>query len=256
MFITVKRHEREKQQIAAASNRLTDAILNSSTVGLFLLDAKDRIQPQVSKALGTLFRRQNFNNLSFEKLIAPLVSAKTLSAARGYIARLFESDGSVANPLEDVEVRLPNPAGGFDGAHYSFHFTAFGPTAADSTVTGSTAGESAPDRFWLVRVSDITARVQQQRELEDLRATGEAHAEILCGVLQAGRARFGAFLRKTDASMETINQVLKKPAREADAFRSKLEETLAEVDRVRRDAAKRRRAHSGTRCRNCAAATI
>ncbi len=31
--------------------------------------------------------------------------------------------------------------------------------------------------------------------------------------------------------------MLKKPAREADAFRSKLEETLDEVDRVRRDAA-------------------
>ena len=37
--------------------------------------------------------------------------------------------------------------------------------------------------------------------------------------------------------MKTINGVLKKPAREADAFRSKLEETLEEVDRVRRDAA-------------------
>jgi two-component system, chemotaxis family, sensor kinase CheA len=37
--------------------------------------------------------------------------------------------------------------------------------------------------------------------------------------------------------MKTINGVLKKPAREADAFRSKLEETLDEVDRVRRDAA-------------------
>ena len=31
--------------------------------------------------------------------------------------------------------------------------------------------------------------------------------------------------------------MLKKPAREEDAFRSKLEETLEEVDRVRRDAA-------------------
>jgi chemotaxis protein histidine kinase CheA len=37
--------------------------------------------------------------------------------------------------------------------------------------------------------------------------------------------------------MKTINGVLKKPAREADAFRSKLEETLHEVDRIRRDAA-------------------
>ena len=37
--------------------------------------------------------------------------------------------------------------------------------------------------------------------------------------------------------MKTINGVLKKPAREAGAFRNKLEETLDEVDRIRRDAA-------------------
>ena len=37
--------------------------------------------------------------------------------------------------------------------------------------------------------------------------------------------------------MKAINEVLKKPARETGAFRSKLEATLDEVDRVRRDAA-------------------
>src|ERR1700743_1443733 len=37
--------------------------------------------------------------------------------------------------------------------------------------------------------------------------------------------------------MKTITGVLKKPAREAGAFRHKLEETLEEVDRIRRDAA-------------------
>jgi two-component system chemotaxis sensor kinase CheA len=44
-------------------------------------------------------------------------------------------------------------------------------------------------------------------------------------------------LQRTAESMKTINNVLKKSAREAGAFRNKLEETLEEVDRVRRDAA-------------------
>jgi signal transduction histidine kinase len=65
----------------------------------------------------------------------------------------------------------------------------------------------------------------------------QTQGEILRSVLKAGGGRFGAFLQKTDASMKTINGVLKKPAREADAFRGKLEETLHEVDRIRRDAA-------------------
>jgi signal transduction histidine kinase len=227
MFISVKRHEREKQDLIGASNRLTDAFLKSSTQGLFLLDAKDKILPQVSTSLAALFRRQDFTNLSFEKLLGPVVSAKTLSVARTFVARLLDAaasnDAARENPLQDVEVRLVKPDGNFETAHYSFEFSA--------------VDAAREPRAWLVRVTDITARVQQQRELEDLRTQVQTQGEILHSVLRSGAARFGAFLQRTDASMKTINGVLKKPAREADAFRNKLEETLEEVDRVRRDAA-------------------
>jgi len=226
MFISVKRHEREKQDLIGANNRLIDSILKSSAQGMFLLDTKDMILPPVSASLATLFRRQDFTNLSFEKLIAPHVTAKTLSAARSFVTRLREGaapDPAQPNPLQDTEVRLAKPDGAFETLHYSFEFH-----AVDSP--------QAP-RSWLVRVTDITARVQQHRELEDLRTQVQTQGEILRGVLQGGGARFGAFLHRTDASLKTINGVLKKPAREAAAFRSKLEETLDEVDRVRRDAA-------------------
>ncbi len=227
MFISVKRHEREKQELIGAGNRLTDAILQGSAQGLFLLDAKDKILPQVSASMAALFRRQDFTHLSFDKLIGPVVTAKTLSTARSFVTRLLDaaapSDAAQLNPLQDVEIRLANSDGTFDTAHYSFEFTA--------------VDLPREPRAWLVRVSDITARVQQQRELEDLRTQIQTQSEVLRSVLQVGGARFGAFLQRTDASMKTINAVLKKPAREADAFRSKLEETLDEVDRVRRDAA-------------------
>jgi len=232
MFISVKRHEREKQDLIGASNRLTDALLKSSAQGLFLLDAKDKILPQVSASLAALFRRQDFTNLSFEKLIGPLVSAKTLSVVRAFVTRLLDAPGLSNsaqsnplqdNPLEDVEVRLANADGAFETAHYSFEFHA--------------VDLGREPRAWLVSVTDITAREQQQRELEDLRTQVQTQGEILRGVLQAGGARFSAFLQRTDASMKAINGVLKKPARETAAFRNKLEQTLDEVDRVRRDAA-------------------
>ncbi len=160
--------------------------------GLFLLDAKDKILPQVSQSLATLFRRQDFANLSFEKLIGPLVTAKTLSVARAFMARLLDAAASDAadqpNPLQDVEVRLANADGSVETAHYCFEFNAV----------------DFPDepRSWLVRVTDITARVQQQRELEDLRAQMQTQGEILRSVLLAGGARFGAFLQRTDAVNE------------------------------------------------------
>src|SRR5277367_2117388 len=121
MFISVKRHEREKQELISASNRLTDAILKTSSIGLFLMDAKGKVQPQVSASLGELFRRQDFANLTVEKLIGPLVSAKTLSVVRTYMARLLENGKSDAedagNPLQDVEVKLPIADGSSRTAH-------------------------------------------------------------------------------------------------------------------------------------------
>jgi two-component system, chemotaxis family, sensor kinase CheA len=226
MFISVKRHEREKQELINASNRLTDAILKTSTIGLFLMDSKGKVQPQVSASLGALFRRQDFANLTVEKLIGPLVSAKTLSVVRTFMTRLLDpsrGEADPGNPLQDVEVKLANTDGSFAAAHYSFEF--------------SSVDIPLEPRSWMVRVTDITARVQELRELEDLRVEVLTQGEILRSVLQAGGTRFGSFLQKTDASMKTINGVLKKSAREAGAFRNKLEETLEEVDRIRRDAA-------------------
>jgi hypothetical protein len=226
MFISVKRHEREKQELLHASNRLTDAILKTSSIGLFLMDSKGKVQSQVSASLGTLFRRQDFGSLTVEKLIGPLVSAKTLSVVRTYMTRLLDSsrgEADEANPLQDVDVKLTNADGSFASAHYSFEFN-----SVDLPLE---------PRFWMVRVTDITARAQELRELEELRVQVLTQGEILRSVLQAGGTRFGSFLQKTDASMKTINGVLKKPAREAGAFRHKLEETLEEVDRIRRDAA-------------------
>jgi signal transduction histidine kinase len=227
MFITVKRHEREKQELINAGNRLTDAILKNTDQGLFLLDAKDKVVPPVSQSLAVLFRRQDFTNLTFEKMLAPIVTAKTLTVVRSHIAELLGSaprDAAAAmNLLDNIDVRLTNPDGSLETAHYSF---AFDPLVIPHEP-----------RVWLVRVTDITARVQSTRELEELRSQVQTQGEILRGVLQMGGARFGGFMQKTDASMKTIATVLKKPAREADAFRHKLQETLDQVDRIRREAA-------------------
>jgi two-component system, chemotaxis family, sensor kinase CheA len=225
MFITAKRHEREMQELLDDSNRITDAVLKHSEPGLFLLDGKGKIQRQVSQSLAALFRREEFANLSIEKLLAPFVTAKTLTVARNHIAGLLgtapRDDAGESNPLKDVEVRLPKSDGSFDAAHYCFEFTLV---------------EGEP-RAWLVRVTDITLRVQTARELEELQLQVQTQGEILRSVLQVGGPRFAALLQRTDASMKTINAVLKKPAREEEAFRNKLEEALDEVDRVRRDAA-------------------
>jgi two-component system chemotaxis sensor kinase CheA len=221
MFIMGKRRKREKEATVGARSGLTAAILNSIPQGLFLLDAKDKVLPPVSRALAALFRREDFADLTFEKLIAPVVTPKTLTAAKKHIAALLS--GAAVPSLGDIDVRLKNPDGSFDTAHYCFEFELL--DAADEP------------RVCVVRVTDITAQVQAGRELEDLRIQVQTQGEILRSVLQVGPARFCAFMQKADASMNAIGTVLKKPAREEAAFRNKLEEILNEVDRVRREAA-------------------
>jgi two-component system chemotaxis sensor kinase CheA len=226
MFITVKRHEREKQELLSVSNRLNEAVLKHVDQGLFLLDAVGNLLPTQSHSMPTMFRRKDLATLSFEKLLVPVVSSKTLTVARAFIAALLGAPRDSAppeNPLTCVDMRLANADGSFDNAHYSFEFDAI-------------AAPGEPP-FWLVRVTDITSRIQLTREVEDLRTQVQTQGEILRGVLQMGGARFGAFMQKADESMKKINAVLKKPAREADAFRQKIEETLDEVDRIRREAA-------------------
>jgi two-component system chemotaxis sensor kinase CheA len=222
MFITGKRRKRENQATDGARSGLTDAVLNSIPQGLFLLDAEDNVLPPLSRALAALFRREDFANLTFEKLLAPVVTPKTLTATRNHIAALLGGAADTQS-LSDIDVRLKNSDGSFDTAHYSFEFEPI--AAADEPPV------------WLVRVTDITARVQANRELEELRIQVQTQGEILRSVLQMGPARFSAFMQKTDASMNAIGTVLKKPAREEAAFRNKLEEILNQVDRVRREAA-------------------
>ena len=225
LFFTRKRREREKQPLGATT-RLIDAILKNSDQGLFILDSKGRIMPPVSRALATLFRRPDFANLSLEKLLAPLVSARTLTAVRTHMTCLISgtsNDTTPANVLKDIEVRLSNPEGAAETAHYRFDFDPV--DMPDET------------QAWLVRVDNITEQVQTFREVEELRSQLRTQGEILRSVMRMGRARFGTFVKQTEESMKNIAAVLKKSAREEDAFRSKLEETLAEVDRIRREAA-------------------
>ena len=225
MFISVKRHEREKQALIGAHNRLNDAVLKHVKQGLFLLDGKGNVLLPVSHTLTSQFRRQDCTNLNFEKLLAPVVTAKTLTVVRNHMAALLnggQQNPEAGDPLRDVPVRLPTAQGVAEAAHYCFEFDPL--DVADEP------------RAWLVRVTDITAQVSAARELEELRAQVELQGEMLRGVLQLGGACFGAFMQRTDASMKTIGKVLKKPAREQTAFRHKLQETLNEVDRVRREA--------------------
>lgn len=226
MFISSKRHEREKQQLIGAGHRLIDLILNQLPQCLFALDTNLRVVAPISPNIAEMFRRRDFTDVSFSKLLQPIVPVKLLNLASAHLERLRADPGNpdlaASNPLDDVEVRLLQANGSYLTAHYNFEFSPI-----------EVAGEAGT---WLVRVTDTTQLVQQTRELDDLRLQVQTQAEILRSVLKLGRERFAGSVQKTEAAMTAINEILKKPAREPAAFRQKLDQTLVEVDRIRREA--------------------
>jgi signal transduction histidine kinase len=240
MFISKKRHDLDLQAMQSASNRLIEAILNHVSQGVFLLDARDRILQPVSRAMTTLFRRRDFSNLTFERLLAPLVDEQTVIAACATLAkmRLANASGEIASTpgMQEVEVRLPRSDDTVDVAYYAFDFFQL-------DIPGQL-------HAWMVRVTDRTLLARQSEELgelrpqladahpeiQDLRAQLAMQSDVLRCVMQVGRIHFAAAVQRSGAAMKAINAILKKPAREEEAFRQKLEAISAEVAELRREA--------------------
>ncbi len=196
-------------------------------LGILFIDRENNVLPQISAAASALLRCRDFGSANLETLLKPLVAEKTLHsilAARDRLRQPAPADApSGAVELADVDLRLPNPDGSVTTACCRFTFNAV---------------DAHPDRdVCMVAIADETAEVQHLRELEDLRSRVQVQSEILRSLLQIGRARFAVSMQRTDAAMSAINAILKKPAREQSAFRLKLEETLVEVDRIRREGA-------------------
>lgn len=231
MFRSAHRQEREEQAPATARStdriRFDDAIKKTIPLGILFIDCENNVLPGASAAASALLRCRELASANLESLLKPLVAEKALNSILAAVERCRESvpvdAASAATDLPDVEVRLPNADGSVTTAYYRFRF---------GTV------DAYPDcSVCMLAIEDETAGVQHLRELGDLRIQVQIQSEILRSVLQIGRTRFAASMRRTDAAMGAINSILKKPAREQAAFRNKLEETLDEVDRIRREGA-------------------
>src|SRR5271165_3223901 len=110
MFISAKRHEREIKATVNAGNLWTEALLSHVSQGIFFLDVKNRILPPISHSLSNYFGRRDFSQLTFEKLIRPMIDEAKLNEACAQLAemRVATERGEVpiTVPLQSVDVRL------------------------------------------------------------------------------------------------------------------------------------------------------
>ncbi len=217
------RHER----IAVEARNQTRDILSTVKDGLFLIDADFRIGEAHSTALSTLFRRDDFSNLTLEDLLRDTVTEKTLATATKYVKLLWgerakENLIRSINPLAEVEVHFERADGGRDLRYLQFDF---------HRVKGDGGA-----RHILVSVNDVTSRVLLARELKESQANAQGQMDMMLGLLQVDPQQLASFLDDTGATLAQVNNVLKVPARGDGDYRAKVDPLFREMHRIKGEA--------------------
>jgi two-component system chemotaxis sensor kinase CheA len=219
--------QRQDASLREARQQMTD-ILRTVKDGLFLLDEHLVIGASYSSALQSLFQRDDFAGLPFEKLLRNIVSEKTLSTALKFVGVLWsertkENLVKTINPLGEVEVNFDTGQGKVSTRYLQFEFHR---VRVDGKITQV-----------LVSVSDVSARVDLGRELQSSQTQAQAQVDTLLGILHVDPAQLASFLNDSSAAMKMINAVLREPAREESAFRKKLDTLFRQVHSVKGEAA-------------------
>jgi two-component system, chemotaxis family, sensor kinase CheA len=229
VLVTVLLSARQRQEGSLRMARQQTAdILRTVKDGLFLLDRNLVIGAAYSAALETLFQRKDFSGLAFESLLKSIVSERTLATALKFVKILWaertnEKLVKTINPLGEVEVHLDGGNGKFDTRYLQFDFHR---VRLDGEMT-----------HVLVSVSDVTARVDLQHELQASQNQAQGQVDTLLGILHIDPAQLTSFLNDSNAAMKMINAVLREPTREEGVFRKKLDTLFRQVHSVKGEAA-------------------
>jgi HPt (histidine-containing phosphotransfer) domain-containing protein len=228
IFFYFARNLRKEEAVLNVARKETADILRTVNEGLFLLDKDLKLGNERSMALNSIFRREDFTNVTFDQLLKPLVPEKTMKTAMDYVALLWgervnEKLVKTINPLNEVEVHFDNPAGGFDTHFLEFDFNRVKSDGALSHL--------------LVTVNDVTKRVMLSRELQESQEKAQAQLDLLLRILHVEPDSLTGFLTDADVSLKMVNSILKEPAREESAFRAKIDGIYRQVHAVKGEAA-------------------
>ena len=221
------RNLRRSDDALAIAEEEKDEILNTVNEGLFLLDQELRIGTQYSRAVETIFRRQDLAGHDFMALLREIVPEKTLETARDYVGLFFggrinEKLVDDLNPLDQVEVHFRDDSGGFVTRYLGFSFK--------RVVVNEDLSHL------LVTVNDITEIVGLKRLLDQSQDQGKAQLDMMMDMLHIEPGVLNDFLASTDQALEAINAVLRKPGESQAEFIEKLDDIFRRTHGVKGEA--------------------
>lgn len=190
----------EGDRAVARSQKQTGDILATVKEGLFLVTPEQQIGEQMSASLKDVLRQEVTPGQKLFELLAPMVSAPIMEAARDYVGLLFgkrvkENLVYSLNPLSEVEI-------GGDTAQKRYLSFQFNRVLDEGEVSGL-----------LVTVQDATERVNLQAEVASAKSRAREQMEVLLRVLNNDPAEVQEFLRRTESSLEQVNATLRQAAR-------------------------------------------
>lgn len=209
------------------AKRETDEIMANVRGGLFLLNEELTIASQHSADLTRIFNDDKIAGKRFDRMLKELLPHETLETAKDYIElllgdRVNEKLVASLNPMDEVEINLPDGKGSFTTKYLEFNFSRA--TRADQA------------KHLLVTVNDISERVRLAKELEESHEHREAQLELLMNILHINPQELLIFIDEAELSLNKINDILRESNTSADDNRNKVSKIFRIAHALKGDA--------------------
>jgi HPt (histidine-containing phosphotransfer) domain-containing protein len=191
---------RDNDRKIEAAQKETAEILGTVKEGLFLLGADFRIGSQFSASLPEMLGRAVSAGTDFRALLRAMVAPAVCEAACDYIELLFgqrvrESLVLGLNPLTSIEVAVPGEGGSSSKRYLTLQFNRV-------SVEGKIS-------HLLVTVFDVTAQVELERTLAEVKKRAHSEIEVMLDLLKVHPASLRHFLESAERKLLEVNDHLR-----------------------------------------------
>ena len=224
----------ESQSLALSTAKAeTDRIMETVQEGLLLIDAQGVIGDYHSRELTAILRQEKLAGRSLLQILERLLTEKMFNTTKDYVALLFDANRKEkavlkVNPLTDIEVNFPNPAGGFINRYLGFSFRRIVENGVVTRV--------------FVAVRDVTTQIELEKKLRDSERHKDRQLDILLGIVHVAPDELEAFVVLVEKELDTINDTLRAEhfaatGGQGDALRERLQVVFRSVHNLKGNAA-------------------
>lgn len=199
LFLLPRAQSRRATRKKSAGSDSGD-ILASIDEGLFLLDKNLRIGTQYSARLEEIIGKRDIGGKTFDEIFEGQIQPGDLANTRLLVEQLYhdwvlEELTADLNPLSRVEIKVDDFKGYFRNRYLSFRF--------------SRVRDGQKTRRILVRVSDITAQVLQEKAAQPEKSDNSAaYIDSLNVILNNENAQINNFINTARRNIGEIAQIL------------------------------------------------